>query len=317
MTNEVVEQRAGTLVPILLCFDSRILIGAGVTILSLVDHANVETTYDIRIFHPDLDDAVQGDLVSLLAGSRHRMSFQRISADRFADMPKNKGSWTEIVYYRLLASELLPDCQRVIYSDVDVFVRQDLAAIFNVDLGGCEWGGVAAEANQPQMVMHRFFPENHNPQIMFSGFMVMDLARMRANGAVPRYLDIARRFASRLKFFDLDVVNLASSSICRLPFAFVVLEDIYESSDVAATADYRFLKSVYSVAELEAARHAPAIIHFAGPRGKPWQRQSVPRYFADAVVRLPHRLRRGTLRDWRKKWLSLKGWRRYPTRTRG
>lgn len=315
MTNEVVEQCAGNLVPILLCFDSRILIGAGVTILSLVDHANADTIYDIRIFHPDLDAEVQSDLVSLLAGSRHRMSFQRIPADRFRGMPKNKGSWTEIVYYRLLASELLPDCKRVIYSDVDVFIRQDLAAIFNIDLGGCEWGGVAAEANQPQTVMHRFFPENRNPLIMFSGFMVMDLERMRANGAVPRYLDVATRFASRLKFFDLDVINLASRGICRLPFEFVVLEDIYENEDVAAAADYRFLKSVYSIAELESARNSPAIIHYAGPRGKPWQRQSVPQYFADAVGRLPHRLRRGTLRDWRKKWLSLKGWRRYAKRT--
>jgi hypothetical protein len=65
------------------------------------------------------------------------------------------------------------------------------------------------------------------------------------------------------------------------------------------------------------ARNTPAIIHFAGPRGKPWQRQAVPPYYAAVMARLPALLRRKTLRDWRKIWLSRKGRRALTTRHGG
>jgi lipopolysaccharide biosynthesis glycosyltransferase len=54
------------------------------------------------------------------------MSSIEISPSRFANVPKNNGSWTDIVYYRLVASEFLLDCDRVIYSDVDVFFKKDM-----------------------------------------------------------------------------------------------------------------------------------------------------------------------------------------------
>ena len=43
-----------TNIPVVLCFDSRIIIGAAVTIKSLLDNAKNETIYDIRILHSDL-----------------------------------------------------------------------------------------------------------------------------------------------------------------------------------------------------------------------------------------------------------------------
>lgn len=304
-----------TEIPVILCFDERILLGAGVTILSMLDSAAETTVYDVRILHPGLSSTAQNALRDLVAGTRHKMDFCEIPSSRFDDAPSGNGSWTEIVYYRLLASEFLPDCDRAIYSDVDVLFKRDMEEAFAVDIGDAEWAGVAAEANTPDSILHHHFPENENELIFFSGFMVMNLKAMRENGAVARYFETISTIGDRLKFFDLDVLNIATPNIVRLPFDYVVLEDIFEAEDFRGSKDHRYLSTVYSDSELEAARNNPAIIHYAGPRGKPWQRQQVPQYYADVVKRLPKGLHKQTFRDWRKKWLSARGRRKHYLRS--
>jgi lipopolysaccharide biosynthesis glycosyltransferase len=305
-----------TSIPVIFCFDDRILLGAGVSILSMLDHAAESTEYDIRILHPGLNDSIQQSLLKLVAETRHSMQFHEIPSSRFDGVPKNRGSWTEIVYYRLLASEFLPDCDKALYSDVDVFFKRDMAEVFNIDLSQHEWAGVVAEANRPDNTMHRYFPENPKSVIHFSGFMVMNLQAMRENGAVARYFETIETVGDRLKFFDLDLLNIATPSIAPVPFDYVVLEDIYETEDLASAKEFGFLSSVYSKEALQASRDAPAIIHYAGPRGKPWQRQSMPDYYRAVVNRLPKQLQKRTFRDWRKTWLSKKGWRKFPVRTK-
>lgn len=294
-------------VSVVFCFDERILLGAGVSILTLIDSAAETTHLDIHILHPGLSDQARQSLSFLSDGTRHKMNFIEIPPSRFVNVPKNSGSWTEIVYYRLVASEVLLDCDRVIYSDVDVFFKKDMYPAFAVNMDGVEWAGVAAECNAPDMLMHKYFPENTKERIYFSGFMVMNLDLMRENHAVARYFQGIERFGDRLKFFDLDLVNLVTEKISQLPFDYVVLEDIYEVETVDESEDFPYLSSVYSIAELDVSRNDPAIIHYAGSRGKPWQRQQVPQYYQDVIDRLPPKLKRKTFRDWRKTWLTAKG----------
>ena len=294
-------------VSVVFCFDERILLGAGVSILTLIDSSAETTILDIRILHPGLSTDARRGLLQLLDGTDHQMCFVEISPSRFANLPKNSGSWTEIVYYRLVAAEYLVDCDRAIYSDVDVFFKKDMFSAFATDFDGAEWAGVPAERNVPDMLMHKYFPENNKERVYFSGFMVMNFELMRENGAVERYFDGVESLGNRLKFFDLDLVNIVTDKIAELPFDYVVLEDVYEVENVEESKDFPYLNSVYTVEELEAARQDQAIVHYAGSRGKPWQRQQVPRYYQDVVDRLHAELQRKTFRDWRKTWFTAKG----------
>lgn len=299
----------------LFCFDDRIRLGAGVTILSLLDAAAEDTRYHVHIFHPGLSDEVRGGLQELVAGTRHGIEFHLIPPERFDGAPRNRGSWTEIVYYRLLASEVLSDLDRVIYSDVDVFFFKDMGEFQGLDLTGYEWAGVPAEANSPDNVTHKYFPENTAEVIYNSAFMVMNLPLMREKGSVPRYFELIGELGDRLKFFDLDLVNIATEKVLPLPFGTMVLEDVFEADDVTQSVEWPCLKSVYTAAELEAARDDPAIVHFAGRRGKPWQRRVVPAYYRAVEARLPKILRKTTFRDWRKRWIGRKNRRRFDWRS--
>ena len=291
-------------VPVVLCFDRRILLGAGVTILSLLDTAAATTCYEIHVLHPGLPQRAMEAFRRLVAGTRHSLSFRHLPPAALGKVPTRGGSRTAVVYYRLLIPQLYTQYDKVIYSDVDVCVRRDLAEVYAEDLGDYQWAGVAAEANTPQAVCHRHFPENANERIYMSGFMVMNLARMRAEELVDEFLETIEEFGERLRFYDLDVLNLACTAIKPLPFEYVTLEDVYESEDVTQSGDYCFLKSVYTPAELHRARSAPAIIHYAGRRGKPWQRRRAPGSFQAYVDRLPVALRVTTFRDFRKRLLA-------------
>ena len=92
-------------VPVVFCFDSRIVLGASVSIKSLIDCAKESTTYDIRIFHSDLSLKTQKALTSLADGTRHNIAFHYVNPNLFKNAPRSKGSWTEIVYYRCLIAK--------------------------------------------------------------------------------------------------------------------------------------------------------------------------------------------------------------------
>lgn len=293
-------------IPVVFTFDKRIVLGAAVAIKSLVDSANPETSYDIYVYHPDIDDKTVKEFEKMLEGTNHSITFEFISKDKFKNAPINKnGSWTEIVYYRLLIPELLPQYDKVIYSDVDVFFKEDLSEVYNIDMSDFEWGGVRAEINCSDAIGHKYFPENKNEFIFWSGFMLINCKKMREEHFFDKCLDTINTFKTRLKFFDLDTINITSEKIYPLPFKYCTLESIYAFSKLSDSKDYKFLKHIYADEELSNAKQTPAIIHYAGELGKPWRRKNIPDYYKEYMdKKIPKSLRRFTFRDFRKRLFS-------------
>ena len=112
-------------IPVVLCIDARIILGTAVTIKSMLETAKPETTYDIRIFHSGLSASDEKNIQELVAGTRHELKLHYIDPARFDGAPRNQGSWTEIVYYRLLTPEILTEYDKAIYSDVDVLILDE------------------------------------------------------------------------------------------------------------------------------------------------------------------------------------------------
>lgn len=296
-------------VEIAFTFDKRIIRGAAVSIKSLLETAKDSTAYLIHIFHSDLTTPICNAFTSMARGTRHKMLFHKIDASIFDGMPKGRGSWTEIVYYRFLIPEILKDSPKAIYSDVDVFFRDDMSEIFSTDISDYEVGAVRAEVNSPEATGHKYFPENRRDYIFWSGFLLLNCELMRKKNFFDRIKKSAKENAHRLRLWDLDAMNLAAESIFPLPFRYVTLESIFETKNLADAPEYRFLKNVYSDIELLNAKENPAIIHYAGPLGKPWQRIGNPEYYMNCDAKIPNLLRRSTFRDFRKRLFSKKDFR--------
>ncbi|QLE78950.1 glycosyltransferase family 8 protein [Francisella sp. Scap27] len=292
-------------IPIVFTFDKRIVLGAAVAIKSLIETANDDTVYDIYVFHPDIDDKTILCFEKMLANTQHKISFEFIDKSRFKHAPINKGgSWTEIVYYRLLIAELLPQYDCVIYSDVDVLFMKDMREVYELNLCGYEFAAVRAERNSSEMIGHKYFKENDNEFIYWSGFIVMNTKLMRENEFVDRCFDVINTYNDRLKFFDLDTLNLVSSKIKDVPFDYCTLQSVYYLDNLSESEEYEYIKNVYTDEELLYAKENPAIVHYAGKPGKPWRMPVPYSDYQEYIVKVPSELRKYTLRDYKKKFLA-------------
>lgn len=291
-------------IPVVFTFDKRIIYGSAVAVKSLIDCANADTVYDIYVYHPDLSEKTIKEFEKMFEGTRHSITFQYIDKKRFKDAPTNNKSWTEIIYYRLLIPELLPQYDKVIYSDTDVLFKRDLSEVYNTDLTDYECASPAMEVNGEDMVCHKYFPENKNELIYSSGFMVMNCKKMRENNFVERIFETIKNFNDRLRFFDLDVFNITCQNIKNLPFRYVFLQSFYYNEDITKARAYEFVSKVYSDEEIKEEKENVVIVHYAGKPGKPWRFKKVPQDYKEYMDKIPTKLRKYTLRDIRKKIFS-------------
>ena len=290
------------IVPIVFCFDKRIVLGASVAIKSLIDCAYKTTTYDIRIFHSDLDIENQKNITKLTENSRHNISFHYINPDIFKGAPHNNKSWTELVYYRLLAPEILKEYDKIVYSDVDVLFKGDLSEVYNIDLKDNEMAAVPVELNREgKMIGHNYFPENKNDKIYISSFIVFNAKLMREEKSTDKFFDVIKKVNKRLKFFDLDTMNIACDRFLSLSFKYGVFQSIYYAQNIKDAKEYAYIKDIYTDKELTEAKNNPILVHYAGKMGKPWRMNKPYGDYKTYMDNLPKELKQMTLRDIRKK----------------
>lgn len=293
------------IIPVVFCFDKRIILGASVAIKSLIDSASESTVYDIRVFHSDLSLVSQKNISKLTEGTKHNIAFHYINPEIFKGAPHNNHSWTELVYYRLLIPEIIREYDKVIYSDVDVMFKGDLAEIYNTNLDGYEMAAVPVENNREgKMICHTYFPENKNDKIYISSFLVMNCKLMREEKTVDKFFEVIKKINKRLRFFDLDTMNIACDKFLSIPFTYGTFQSIMYNSDITKAHEYRFLKEIYSDNELEYAKQNTMMIHYAGGMGKPWRMKHPYKDYEDCMKSLPKELRKYTFRDFRKKLFS-------------
>lgn len=292
-------------IPVVFTFDKRIILGAAVAIKSLIDNANPQTSYKIFVYHPDIDDKTIKEFQKMVENSRHTINFEFIDKKRFKNAPVNKnGSWTEIVYYRLLIPELLPMYDKVIYADTDVLFKGDLEEAYNTDISDYECAAVKMEPNNENMISHKYFPENKNEYTYISSFIIFNNKKLREENFVQRIFETIKNFSTRLKFFDLDTLNITCNKIFDLPYRYGVFQSIYYFDDFTKGYEYSFLKNVYSTEELKEEKSKTIMLHYAGKPGKPWRLKHIPDDYKEYMDIIPKSLRRYTFRDLRKRLMS-------------
>ena len=286
-----------SIIPVVFCFDKRIILGASVAIKSLIDCAKEDTIYSVIILHSDLSLRIQKQLTKLFDKQRHNISFYYVNPEKFSKVPRSKGSWTEIVYYRLYAAELLSQYDKIIYSDVDVLFKNDLTELYNYDVQNYEFGAVKAEKNHPDTIGHKYFEENKNNYIFWSGLMLINCKRFRENKIFDKLIENAYKYNEKLKFFDLDLVNITCDYIKPLPLKYCVLQSFMALKDFKLATEYSYLKDIYSDNEILEAKLYPAIVHYAGKMGKPWRMKNPYPDYLEYMNKLPKELKKYTFRD--------------------
>lgn len=170
----------------------------------------------------------------------------------------------QATYYRLLAPELLPDCDTCLYLDVDLIALGDVTPLFQLDLGEEYLAGVP---DIPTGKVLQLNPHGHTRAIglrdedpyLNAGVLVMNLDKMRRDGMMQRFLDLVPR---NYPLMDQDILNVACAGKIRLlPPEYNVPALYYHTP--------RLLAKVASP-QVQAAAETPVILHFLASC-KPWQ----------------------------------------------
>ncbi len=196
------------IIPIAFAFDNSLVMPACVCISSLLTNANADTFYDIFILHSEKKSIDKTELDKIPQYYNNCKIQYRTVGDEFDDAFEIRGITTP-AYYRLLIPELIPEYDKVIYSDVDVIFREDLNLFYQTDLGNNYLGAVdVGVAFRPKIRSYVQDELKLNPSngYFYSGNLILNGCLIRKEGVVQRFKELAK---SAYTYQDMDVLNIA------------------------------------------------------------------------------------------------------------
>lgn len=250
------------IVPIVFAFDKNLILPASVCISSLMINSKHDTFYDIYILSDDCSLATSNLSLLIENYNNCRITFRKVG-NVFDGAFEIRGI-TSATYYRLLIPEIIPEYDKIIYSDVDVIFRNDLSEIFNnLEMEDNYIAGVKSLSNM--------FPDYRNyytnkigidpSNVIYAGNMIINSKRIRQDNLIDRFKLLIK---NNYKFQDMDIINIAcNGKILFLPPCFCLTMDI----NMLAITNPEELMKVWHKDDINDAIKF-GIVHYNGP--KPW-----------------------------------------------
>lgn len=268
---------------IVLSMDRHYLPYFSVLLENLKETSSPENNYDIIVVHEDL---LAKDLLNVLLDQiknfpHFSLRFLNISSRSASlEMPK-VGHFTRGTYLRLLIPEVLNAYEKIVYLDVDIVVKKDIAELHNIDLENNYLGAVQDLA-----------------MLVFLKFNKLDFGKIY-NGSVEDYLKKYLNFQETSQYFNAGVLllNLKKMRESHLPQELLktlsektckfvdqdILNSVFNNKGIlfldrrwnVFTANNGNLNTfwkelpLYYQNEYLFTRADPYIIHYIGPK-KPW-----------------------------------------------
>lgn len=251
-------------VPIVFTFDHNLINPACVCISSLLQSANADTFYDIYVLHSEKCDFSKSRLIDYPNIYKNCSLTFRVLTSEFVSAYEVRGI-TTTAYYRLLIPEVIPEYDKILYSDVDVIFREDQAKYYNIELEGYYMAGVDnASSLRPEV--QRYVRENlgidHKFGHFYSGNLLINSKLILQDKIIPEFRKLAHR---SFRQQDMDIINIACyGKIKQLSPAFCLTNYLTEM----IVKRRQEMLTYFTEDELNYALKK-GIVHYNGP--KPWK----------------------------------------------
>lgn len=141
-------------------------------------------------------------------------------------------------YYRYLLPQLLPEVERILYIDIDILCRAELASLFDLDMGDNYIAAVPDYSVENQLGKFKGYKDGigmaESEPYFNSGILLMNLEKMR-DGIIDTFLHNAGKNRAKIipKEFDLFVDQTVANltfvrRVMRLPDTYNTLLHDYE-----------------------------------------------------------------------------------------
>ena len=195
-------------IPVAFAFDNNLVFPACICLSSLMHNALPDTFYDVFIIHSKdvVFDTGQFDKI-VDKYQNCRINYRLV--DNVFDNAFQIRNITTPTYYRLLIPELIPEYDKVIYSDVDVIFRTDLSSVYETDMSDAYVAGTYdIDMNIGNDGIKHIDDTDGliRGEYVQAGFIILNTKKMREDSLQPKLLELAQR---QYKFQDQDILNIA------------------------------------------------------------------------------------------------------------
>jgi lipopolysaccharide biosynthesis glycosyltransferase len=245
-------------IPIVFVTDRSLVMPTCVSISSLLLNAKADDYYDVYIIlDKDIDETSRNKLQALDTCFTCSITLIDFAYSFQAD----SGTWgTDTIFYRLFIPQLIPEHDKIFYSDVDVIFRNSISELYNTNLE--EYYLAATKCLSGDQYIHSI---GCDPYTYFcSGFMLLNSKKMRDDNLIMKFSELmSSKFASP----DQDMLNI----VCKGKVAFFSPElcvfDQFFYFHIMKGKNVNIVS--YTEQELQEAIHT-SIIHYIGV-DKPWK----------------------------------------------
>lgn len=264
------------IIPVIFACDDNYAMPCAVAITSLFANRARGSTYRVFILADGLQKQTRERLLSLATAPNMIEIIESgalAQSSAYRSLVEGHAYLSVAIFLRLHAAELLPSIDKAIYLDADLVVEEDLANLFNTELGDAYAAGVRA------LTILRLPPANREPLIepyFNSGVLLLNLARMRAERIGRQLHDSIAEH--RFPCHDQDALNFVFKGNV------VWLSPRYNyCTPYDAICSHREAAAFFGVPvqEWRMIRRSPSIIHYIydkpwhyrmALRGRRWQR---------------------------------------------
>jgi len=204
-----------------LAFDTGALVGAHLTMRSILEHLSPTARANFHCYGPPLPASDIACLRSTLdsSGRDYNIEFIDVSPSRFASMKWQGGFAT---YLRLIIPALC-EVERIIYLDSDLLVFTDLSHLFAWPLEECVLGAVSwhdGSVSNDQRFFRKLQMDSGEPYFN-AGVLLVNAPRWKEENFTERCLQLGDRYGKALPTADQTILNIVfHGSFCSLPRKF-------------------------------------------------------------------------------------------------
>lgn len=198
-------------IPIFFSADNAYIPFLSVTIKSLVENSSEENQYEIKILNTNVDE---DNKKIIKKNEKKNINIEFVDVSKHVDKIKDKlytrDYYSNTTYYRLFIPELYPEYDKALYLDSDTLVLDDIANLYNTDIGnnllGAVPDGIIQKIREFQEYAEKVVGVASYKNYFNAGVLLMNLDELRKFGFQEKFIYLL----STIKFSvaqDQDYLN--------------------------------------------------------------------------------------------------------------
>ena len=180
-------------IPIFFAVDDAYIPYLAVTLESLIAHISDENTYVIKVLYTSINNE---NMEKLYKYKRKNVSIEFVELNKYVEKIKDalytRDYYTKTTYFRLFLPDLYPQYKKAIYLDSDIVILEDIANLYNIDIGQNLVAGVPDGAVQTVPIFQEYVEKvvglsDYN-KYFNAGILLLNLEELRKFRFLEKFL---------------------------------------------------------------------------------------------------------------------------------